>query len=54
MESIIRPFRPNDLEVIKAITIEGFEGVSVEHGIELQFGEIAGHDWRRRQARGKC
>jgi ribosomal protein S18 acetylase RimI-like enzyme len=51
MESIIRPFRPNDLEVIKAITIEGFEGVSVEHGIELQFGEIAGHDWRWRKAR---
>ena len=51
MESIIRPFRPNDLEVIKAITIEGFEGVSVEHGIELKFGEIAGHDWRWRKAR---
>ena len=51
MESIIRPFRPDDLEAIKAITIEGFEGVSVEHGIELQFGEIAGHDWRWRKAR---
>ena len=51
MESVIRPFRPDDLEAIKAITIEGFEGVSVEHGIELQFGEIAGHDWRWRKAR---
>ena len=51
MESVIRPFRPDDLEVIKAITIEGFEGVSVEHGIELKFGEIAGHDWCWRKAR---
>ncbi len=51
MEFIIRPFRPDDLEVIKAITIEGFEGVSVEHGIEVQFGEISGHDWRWRKAR---
>ena len=51
MESVIRPFRPDDLEVIKAITIEGFEGVSVEHGIELKFGEIAGHDWCWRKSR---
>ena len=51
MEPVIRSFRPDDLEAIKAITIEGFEGVSVEHGIELKFGEIAGHDWRWRKAR---
>ncbi len=51
MEPIIRSFCPDDLEAIKAITIEGFEGVSVEHGIELKFGEIAGHDWRWRKAR---
>ncbi len=51
MEPVIRSFCPDDLEAIKAITIEGFEGVSVEHGIELQFGEIAGHDWRWRKAR---
>ena len=51
MEPIIRPFPPDDLEAIKVITIEGFEGVSVEHGIELKFGEIAGHDWRWRKAR---
>ena len=51
MEPVIRSFCPDDLEAIKAITIEGFEGVSVEHGIELKFGEIAGHDWRWRKAR---
>ena len=51
METTIRSFRLDDLEAIKAITIVGFEGVSVEHGIELKFGEIAGHDWRWRKAR---
>ena len=51
METTIRSFRLDDLEAIKAITIDGFEGVSVEHGIELKFGEIAGHDWRWRKAR---
>lgn len=51
METTIRSFRLDDLEAIKAITIDGFEDVSVEHGIELKFGEIAGHDWRWRKAR---
>jgi ribosomal protein S18 acetylase RimI-like enzyme len=51
MDALIRPFCPEDLEAIKAMTIEGFKGVSVEHGIDEKFGEIAGHDWRWRKAR---
>ena len=51
MDAVIRPFRPEDLEAIKAMTIEGFKGVSVEHGIDEKFGKIAGHDWRWRKAR---
>ena len=51
METTIRSFCLDDLEAIKGITVDGFEGVSVEHGIELKFGEIAGHDWRWRKAR---
>jgi len=47
----IRPFKPADLEPVKAITLEGFEGVSVDHGIEAKFGKVAGHDWRWRKAR---
>ena len=51
MDWRIRSFHPGDLERIKAITIEGFAGVSVDHGIEQRFGEVAGHDWRWRKAR---
>ncbi len=51
MDAVIRPFRPEDLDAIKAMTIEGFKGVSVEHGIDQKFGKIAGHDWRWRKAR---
>lgn len=47
----IRSYQPADMEVIKAITIEGFNGVSVDHGIEQKFGVIAGRDWRWRKTR---
>ena len=51
MNPVIRLFRPADLDSIKAITVDGFEGVSVDHGIEARFGSVAGHDWRWRKAR---
>jgi len=47
----IRPYRPSDLEELKRITVEGFTGVSIDHGIEEQFGPINGHDWQWRKAR---
>jgi ribosomal protein S18 acetylase RimI-like enzyme len=47
----IRPYQPSDLPHLKALTIEGFVGVSIDHGIEEQFGTINGHDWRWRKAR---
>jgi ribosomal protein S18 acetylase RimI-like enzyme len=47
----IRPYCPSDLEELKRITVEGFTGVSIDHGIEEQFGSINGHDWRWRKAR---
>jgi len=47
----IRPFQPSDLPLLKSLTIEGFVGVSIDHGIEEQFGTINGHDWRWRKAR---
>ena len=47
----IRPFRPDDLPMLKAITVEAFDGVSIDQGIERAFGSIAGHDWRWRKAR---
>src|SRR3954469_9028362 len=47
----IRPYRPGDLGSLTRLTIEGFTGVSIDHGIEEQFGPINGHDWRWRKAR---
>src|SRR6478735_2556923 len=47
----IRLYQPSDLEALKRLTIEGFAGVSIDHGIEEQFGPIKGHDWRWRKAR---
>jgi ribosomal protein S18 acetylase RimI-like enzyme len=48
---IIRPYQPADLPFLKAITIEAFTGVSIDHGIEQEFGQINGHDWQWRKAR---
>ncbi|MCX5672775.1 MAG: GNAT family N-acetyltransferase [Planctomycetota bacterium] len=48
---MIRRFRPSDLERVKEITLLGFEGVSIDHGMEKRFGVIAGKDWKWRKAR---
>jgi ribosomal protein S18 acetylase RimI-like enzyme len=48
---LIRLYQPSDLEALKRLTVEGFTGVSIDHGIEQQFGSINGHDWRWRKAR---
>src|SRR5262245_16357888 len=47
----IRPYQPSDLPHLKRLTIEGFQGVSIDHGIENAFGLINGHDWKWRKAR---
>ncbi|MBO35779.1 MAG: hypothetical protein CMO64_06285 [Verrucomicrobiales bacterium] len=51
MTAAIRPFQPDDLEAIKAITIEGFTGVSVDHAIEKALGTVGDRDWKWRKAR---
>ena len=52
MDYLIRQFQPADLDALKAITIEGFTGVSLDHLLEEKLGgELAGHDWRWRKAR---
>ena len=48
---LIRPYRPEDLPVLKKIMVEAFEGVSIDQGIELEFGPVNGHDWKWRKAR---
>ena len=47
----IRLYQPADLATLKRLTIEGFTGVSIDHGMEEKFGPINGHDWRWRKAR---
>jgi ribosomal protein S18 acetylase RimI-like enzyme len=47
----IRVARPDELSLLKAMTAEGFTGVSIDHGIEREFGPINGHDWRWRKVR---
>jgi ribosomal protein S18 acetylase RimI-like enzyme len=47
----IREFRPGDLPILKQITVEAFDGVSIDQGIERLFGPVNGHDWRWRKAR---
>jgi ribosomal protein S18 acetylase RimI-like enzyme len=47
----IRAFRPQDLPTLKQITVEAFHGVSIDQGIEREFGLVNGHDWKWRKAR---
>lgn len=47
----IRPYQPTDLETLRQITVEAFEGVSIDQNIEQQFGEIAGQSWQFRKGR---
>lgn len=47
----IRVFRPEDLPAVKKMTVEGFDGVSIDQGIDRAFGKINGRDWKWRKAR---
>lgn len=51
MDLHIRHYRPTDLETIKRLTVEGFDGVSIDRNIEDQFGPINNRDWRWRKMR---
>jgi ribosomal protein S18 acetylase RimI-like enzyme len=46
----IRPFRAADLARLQEITVDSFEGVSIDRNIEVAFGPVAGRDWRARKA----
>ena len=50
-EISFRPYRPDDLEPIKKLTIESFGGVTIEENVEISLGILNGHDWRWRKAR---
>lgn len=48
---VIRAYRPADLDVLKALTVDAFEPVSIDRNLEAKFGVMHGHDWRWRKAR---
>jgi ribosomal protein S18 acetylase RimI-like enzyme len=47
----IRVYQPGDLARVQQITVDSFEGVSIDRNIERDFGLVAGKDWRERKAR---
>ncbi|QDU29748.1 putative acetyltransferase [Anatilimnocola aggregata] len=51
MECNIRLFRPDDVDVLRQLTVEAFAGVSLEQNIEDALGLLNGHDWKWRKAR---
>jgi ribosomal protein S18 acetylase RimI-like enzyme len=51
MAIAIRPYRESDRDAVRALTVSGFEGVSIDHNIDRQLGPIAGRDWRWRKSR---
>lgn len=51
MPFTIRLYQPSDLPRLREITVEAFDGVSIDQNAERQFGLIHGRDWRWRKAR---
>jgi ribosomal protein S18 acetylase RimI-like enzyme len=50
-EVLIRPFVESDFDVLQRLLVEAFEGVSIDHAIEVQLGQIHGFDWKCRKGR---
>jgi ribosomal protein S18 acetylase RimI-like enzyme len=48
---LIRPYQPADLPTLKEITVEAFDGVSIDQGIEREYGPANGRNWQWRKAR---
>jgi ribosomal protein S18 acetylase RimI-like enzyme len=47
----LRSYQPADLDALCRLTVDSFQGVSIDQNIESQFGPIHGRDWRWRKAR---
>lgn len=50
-EVILRAYQDSDRDTLTAIMVEAFEGVSIDQGIENEFGVLNGRDWKWRKAR---
>jgi ribosomal protein S18 acetylase RimI-like enzyme len=51
MGVVIRAYRETDRAAVIALTVSAFEGVSIDHNLDLKLGGIAGRDWRWRKGR---
>ena len=51
MTATIRDFQPSDLPRLREITVEAFNGVSIDQNAERHLGLIGGYDWQWRKAR---
>lgn len=47
----IRACEPADVETLRAILVDSFEGVSIDQNIEQRLGPVGPHDWRWRKGR---
>lgn len=47
----IRLYTPTDLETLRRITTEGFDGTAIDQSVERELGIVGGRDWRWRKAR---
>lgn len=47
----LRPYAAPDLPAIRQLTVDSFEGVTLEQNVEAALGLLRGHDWRWRKAR---
>ena len=48
---IIRLYQSSDLDELRRMTVEGFDGIAIDQNVEKGIGVIGGHDWRWRKAR---
>jgi ribosomal protein S18 acetylase RimI-like enzyme len=48
---VLRPFQSSDLEELRRITVEGFEGIAIDQNVEKALGPVGKQDWRWRKAR---
>jgi len=51
MNIVIRPYRDTDRSTLCALTVDAFDGVSIDQNVDRLLGPIAGRDWRWRKAR---
>lgn len=51
MDITLRPYRPDDLPALRRLTVESFEGVTLEQNVEAALGVLNGHDWKWRKER---